>query len=129
MYRRLGVGEHLLWLYDQAALAHFTLTARVVGEFSPDQLQQALAQVQQRHPLLRVRIVLDTSRQPWFIEDTACIPLRVLQRQSEKHWEQIVEQELSCPFDWSQTPLVRVVLLHSSNVSELVVTCHHSIAD
>ncbi|NMG10037.1 condensation domain-containing protein [Brasilonema sp. UFV-L1] len=129
MYRRLGVGEHLLWLYDQAVPCHFTLTAQVVGEFSTDQLQQALAQVQQRHPLLRVRIVLDIYRQPWFIEDVASIPLRVLQRQSEKHWEQIVEQEFSHPFDWSQAPLVRVVVLHSSNVSELVVTCHHSIAD
>lgn len=129
MYRRLGHGEHLLWLYDQEAPNHLTLTAQVVGEFTTDQLQQALAQVQQRHPLLRVRIVPDTSGQPWFIDDAATIPLQVLERQSEKHWQQIVEQELSQPFDWSQAPLIRVVLLHSKDVSELLVTCHHSIGD
>jgi hypothetical protein len=55
-----------------------------------------------------------------------------VERQSEQHWQREVEREIATPFVWSQAPLVRVVLVRSSNgaeLSELIVTCHHSIAD
>ena len=108
------------------------LTAQIKGQFTVHQLQQALNLVQQRHPLLRVSIALDEAEHPWFVEHSACIPLRVVQRQSEQDWQREVEQEIATPFVWSQAPLVRVVLVHESDgafVSELIVTCHHSIAD
>ncbi|MEI2580397.1 phthiocerol/phthiodiolone dimycocerosyl transferase family protein [Scytonema sp. PRP1] len=130
--RPLGALEHLFWLHDQAHPFHFALTAQIKGRFSVHQLQQALTVVQQQHPLLPVRIALDEAEQPWFVEDSASIPLRVVQRQSEQHWQREVEREIETPFVWSQAPLVRVVLVHSGNdaqLSELIVTCHHSIAD
>lgn len=129
MYRYLGSGEHSNWLRDQVAPLHFAMTARVVGKFSINQLKQALAWVQQRHPLLRMRIVPDELGQPRFIEDSASIPLLIVQRKGEQHWQYQVEQELAQPFNWSKAPLVRVVLVHSTDVSELIVTCHHSIGD
>lgn len=131
-YRPLGAGEQIFWLHDQAHPVHFVLTAQIRGSFSVEQLTQALTLVQQRHPLLRVRIALDQAEQPWFVEDSACIPLRVMHRQFEQHWQQEVEQEIATSFIWSQAPLIRVVLVHASNdaeLSELIVTCHHSIAD
>lgn len=127
--RPLSSWEQQVWLCDQVSPTHFAVTAQIKGEFSVEQLKQALAQLQQRHPLLRVRIALDEVQQPWFVENTAKIPLRVLLREGEQHWEREVERELSEPFVWSQAPLVRVVLLHSTDISELIVTCHHSIAD
>ncbi|MEH1841575.1 MAG: condensation domain-containing protein [Nostoc sp.] len=132
VYRPLGAGEQIFWLHDQAHSLHFALTAQIKGKFTVPQLQQALHLVQQRHPLLRVRIALDESKHPWFVEHPADIPLRVVQRQSEQHWQREVEQEIATPFVWWQAPLVRVVLVHSSNgaeLSELIVICHHSIAD
>lgn len=125
----VGIEEHTFWLYDQAAPCHFTLTARIVGELHVDQLQQAIAWVQQQHPLLGVRIVTAQSGQPWLIEDSASIPLRVVQRQSEQQWLSEVEQEISHPFDWNQAPLIRMVLVHAADISELIITCHHAIAD
>lgn len=130
--RPLGIIEQVFWLQDQAHPLHFALTATIRGRFSVDQLQQALTLIQKRHPLLRVRIAVDEAKQPWFVEHSACIPLRVVQRQSEQDWQREVEQEIATPFVWSQSPLVRVVLIHSSNgaeLSELIVTCHHAIAD
>ncbi|WP_341532088.1 condensation domain-containing protein (plasmid) [Nostoc sp. UHCC 0302] len=130
--RPLGALEQLFWLLDRANPFHFALTAQIKGRFSVHQLQQALTLVQQRHPLLRVRIALDEAEQPWFVEDSAPIPLRVVQRQSEEHWQREVEREIETPFVWWQAPLVRVVLVHSSNdaqLSELIVISHHSIAD
>ena len=81
--RPLGALEHLFWLHDQAHPFHFALTAQIKGRFSVHQLQQALTLVQQRHPFLRVRIALDEAEQPWFVEDSTSIPLRVVQRQSD----------------------------------------------
>ncbi|MEG4491337.1 phthiocerol/phthiodiolone dimycocerosyl transferase family protein [Microcoleus sp. D3_18_C4] len=130
--RPLGAWEKIFWLHDRAHPLHFALTAQIRGRFSVPQLQQALTLAQQRHPLLRVRIAVDEAEQPWFVEDSACIPLLVVARQSEQHWQREVEREIATAFDWSQAPLVRVVLVHSSNgaeLSELIVTCHHSIAD
>lgn len=129
MYRPLGAGENILWLHDQVAPAHFAVTAQVTGELVTEQLQQALSQVQQRHPLLQVCIVPDASGKPWFVEDSARIPLRVVRRQNEQHWLFEVEQELYCPFDWNQAPLVRVVLVQSNNISEIILITHHLIGD
>lgn len=129
MLRQLGIEEHLFWLHDQAIPLHFTVTAKVIGELQVDSLQQALAWTQQRHPLLGVRIILDSLGHPWLTEDSAAIPLRVVQRQSEQQWQQEVEQELAHPFNWNQAPLIRIVLVHGADRSELIVTCHHAIAD
>lgn len=132
IYRPLGAVEQIFWLRDRAHPLHFALTAQIKGHFIVRQLQQALNLIQQRHPLLRVRIALDEAEQPWFVEDSASIPLRVVQRQSEQHWQREVEQEIVTPFDWSKAPLMRIVLVHSSNeeeLSELIVMSNHSIAD
>lgn len=98
-YRPLGAGEQIFWLQDQAHPLHFALTAQIKGQFTVSQLQHVLSLVQQRHPFLRVRIALDQLEQPWFVEDAVNIPLRVVQRQSEHHWQQEVEQEIATPFE------------------------------
>ncbi|NJR76132.1 MAG: hypothetical protein HC773_26205 [Scytonema sp. CRU_2_7] len=55
--------------------------------------------------------------------------MRVEKRLGEQDWLKEVEQELAQPFDWSQAPLLRVVLVHSPDVSEIIVTTQHSIGD
>jgi NRPS condensation-like uncharacterized protein len=129
VYRSLGAWEYLLWLYDQVSTTHFSLVAQITGQFSLEKLKQTLQHVQQRHPLLRVRIAVDETEKPWLVEDAAQIPLRVVQRQGSQHWEREVERELGIPFIWTQAPLIRSVVVHSPNISELIVTCHHAIAD
>lgn len=73
-YRRLGATEQALWLRDRAIPLHFILTAQVTGELQPTALTQALDRLQQRHPLLRVSIVLDRQHNPWFVEQPLPIP-------------------------------------------------------
>ncbi|KST63732.1 condensation domain-containing protein [Mastigocoleus testarum] len=127
--RPLGAWEKLFWLSSQAHPAHVGLTAKIRGEFSIEQLKKTLTQVQQRHPLLRVRIAFDQTQQPWFVEDPAEIPLRIVARQGEQHWQQEIKKELSEPFVCTQAPLLRIVLLHSPNISELLLICDHCICD
>ncbi|MCC5661743.1 condensation domain-containing protein [Nostoc sp. XA010] len=129
MNRLLGASEHFLWLRDQAWSVNFALAASVTGTLTVRQLTDALAWVQLRHPLLRVKIAIDEHQQPQFIsEDVPAISLRVVQRQGEEHWTQEVADEIVSPFSWSQGPLLRVVLLQGDN-SELILICHHSIGD
>ncbi|MFM7600429.1 MAG: condensation domain-containing protein [Pseudanabaena sp.] len=131
MERFLGAFEHSFWLYDQVHPVHFALCAKISGTFTSDQLQRALSQVQQQHPLLRVKIQTSPSGHPQFVEQKAEIPLRIVQRTDRLQWQRELELELSLSFNWAIAPLVRVVWLHSqgNQDSELIITLHHSIAD
>jgi NRPS condensation-like uncharacterized protein len=128
-YRLLGAMEQALWLRDLATPLHFVLVAQVSGNLQPTALIQALDRLQKRHPLLRVRITFDQNKKPWFVEQQAAIPCRIMIRQGDQHWQEVAARELQQPFTCSDAPLIRVVLLHSSQISELVVVCHHAIAD
>jgi hypothetical protein len=128
MERFLGALEHSFWLYDQVQPIHFALRAKVIDQFSRKQLRQALKGLQMQHPLLRVKIVAADGR-PKFIEQEADIPIRVVARQGDNHWQHELAVELSESFAWHQAPLVRVVHLQSKAVSDLIVTFHHAIAD
>jgi NRPS condensation-like uncharacterized protein len=129
MYRKLGDNECLTWSYQQIRPMPFVITANIIGAFKLEELQQALVKSQQRHPLLNVQIVLDKSEMPWFKKYPIQIPVRVVERLNPHQWQQEVEKELSNPFDWNQAPLVRVVLLQGENISDLLITCDHAIAD
>jgi hypothetical protein len=77
-----------------------------------------------------VRIATEDSQQPRFVsEGVHHIPLRVVKRQGDEHWCQEAEAELSLPFACSQGPLLRVVFLQNEVISELIITCHHSLGD
>lgn len=129
MERFLGTFEHSFWLLDQDSPIHFVLSAKISGSFSPNQLRKSLIQAQRQHPLLRVGIAVTETGQPKFVEQIAPIRLRQVLRETDHDWQREVEIELARSFDWRAAPLVRVVLLQSETVSELIVTCHHAIAD
>lgn len=129
MNRKLGASEHLLWLLAQTKPINVVLCATITGSLSIKHLKAALVGVQHRHPLLGVKIFID-DEQPRFVSgEVSSIPLRVIERQGEEHWCQEVEAELRHPFSSSQEPPIRAILLHSPDVSELIVTFDHCIGD
>jgi NRPS condensation-like uncharacterized protein len=129
MERFLGTEEHFFWLSDQVVPFHFVLSAKISGNFTLDQLRRSLAQAQMQHPLLRVGIAIAETGYPKFVEQAAPIPFRQVPRENDHCWHREVEIELSRSFDWQIAPLIRVVVLHSERESNLIVTCHHAIAD
>lgn len=129
MHRPLGSTEHILCLYDRVAPLHFAIAGEIVGEFSDRELEIALIKVRQKHPLLQVCIKYDRTKQPWFITEKCDIPLKIVERKEELTWQQEVKLELARPFVWDEAPLIRVILVRGSDSSELIVVCHHSIAD
>ncbi|WNZ48079.1 condensation domain-containing protein [Leptolyngbya boryana CZ1] len=128
-YRRLGALEQLLWLRDRVIPFHFAITAQVRGTIDSAALTYALEQLQQRHPLLRVKISLEQKSSPHFVEHSSAIPYRMIARSGETHWQTEAARELTEPFDWAEAPLIRIVWLYSPEISDLIVVCHHAIAD
>lgn len=106
-------------------------TVKISGSPSLEQLQQALAKVQTRHPLLRSRIVKDKRGFPWFTTDDGppAIPVSVVNRDSDEDWLRRSRQEWVTPFDMDKGPLIRMVWLRSPSVSELLMVFHHTICN
>jgi NRPS condensation-like uncharacterized protein len=129
MERYLGAFEHWFWLWDQINPLQFALVAKLQGRFSPNQLAIALQEVQHRHPLLRVCIAVDETGRPKFVETDGGIPVRWVARTDGQQWQQELEVEMTYSFDWRVAPLLRVVILQAGDESELMIVCHHSIAD
>jgi hypothetical protein len=116
MYRQLGTSERTIWLYDRVRSVHFTLTANIIGKVHLERLKQALAQVQQRHPLLNVKIALDRTEIPWLITETQIIPIRVVKRHSPQQWQQEVERELT---NWELARSIKTQLDQKINSEQI----------
>ena len=127
--RNLDPLEHLFWLTDQNQPFHFAMTAQVSGETRVDDWRQALARLQERHPLLSASIEGEPGATPWFRRVVAPIPLRIVHGDPHACWAEEVAQELAVPFDSKRAPLVRAVLIHTSNNAAFILVAHHSIAD
>jgi hypothetical protein len=111
---------------------------QVLGELDEERLRQALARVQAKHPLLRC-VVEETSGGSRFVllDRPAPIPMRILERCGEDHWQAEVRREWVAPFDATREPLVRVVWLRAGDgdgdgnirINELLLIGHHCICD
>ena len=81
------------------------MVARIVGTVTETMLRNAVAQVRQRHALLRVRIVEDQDHQPWFTSEGAQeIPVEIVPRESGDHWLQVQQRASEVPFEFGVRP-------------------------
>jgi hypothetical protein len=127
--RSLGALEHLLWLYDQNRFVHFAVTALISGEASPRDWRRGL---QKRHPNLSVCIAGEPGSVPSFRQaDATPIPLLIVadEDRPEPRWEAEVGKQLATPFNPSQAPLIRAVLVQGTRHAAFMLVAHHSIAD
>lgn len=124
--RPLTPFERTMVVMSDGATLNACVISRVRGPLTEAGLTTALAGVQRRHPLLRVRIVDGRS---YTEEAVPAIPLHVLDC-DEHSTTAIVERELSAPLPVERGPLIRVSWLrHKSNLGTLVFTFHHVIGD
>ena len=103
---------------------------QVLGELDEERLRQALARVQAKHPLLRC-VIEQAAGGPRFVllDRPAPIPLRIVQRRGEDHWETEARREWVTAFDGGREPLVRFVWLRAGDINELLLIGHHCICD
>jgi len=107
-----------------------SIIATINGNINEDDLINVLKKVNEMHPLMGVRVVIDSNHDAWFTDKGAApLSLKIIGRKSNRQWIEVVENEHNIPFDFERGPLIRFILLKSKEVSDLIVICQHSICD
>ena len=116
--------------FSHAPFSTVTMVARIKGEVTEEMLKKAVAKVQKRHALLRVRIRDSQDGNLWFSSDgVGEIPVEVVPREKESDWVEIHADRSQIPYEFETRPAIRFVLVQSKEVSELIILCHHIICD
>lgn len=116
--------------FSRSPSATVAVIARIKGNISERMLINAISQVQQRHPNLRVRIKVDSDCAPWFTsEGVKSIPVKIVPRESDNHWIKVYQEACQIPFEFDERPAIRFILVQSTLKSELLILCHHIICD
>ncbi len=130
--RSLSYMEKILWRLSDAASLNFTMVSRIRGALTEQSLHHALGRVQQRHPLLEVRIEPTPSGPVFRGDGVPPIPLRVLDAQADANHlvNGIIEEEINSSVLWEHGPLARLVWIRGNgDHHHLLATFHHVIAD
>ena len=107
-----------------------SVVARIKGEVTEDLLKAAVSKVQSRHTHLRVRIVEDDAGEAWFTsEGVGDIQVEIISREFDDQWISVVQESSQIPFEFDRRPAIRFILVHSPELSELIILCHHIICD
>jgi len=130
MNRRFIAGERIMYV-DAATTVNCVFSVKIRGIIKEENIRCALIKLQDKYPLLRVKISEDRKRCPYFISDNSIqeIPVRVIDRYTDTDWETISKQEWAIPFALDTEPLMRVIILRSNEVSDLILVCPHCICD
>ncbi len=117
-------------IFSRSPSATVAVVARIKGNISESMLINAVSQVQQRHPNLRVRIKVDSDLQPWFTsEGVKSISVEIVPRESDACWIKVYQEACQIPFEFDERPAIRFILVQSPLKSELLILCHHIICD
>ncbi|MFN8010320.1 MAG: hypothetical protein U0P81_02840 [Holophagaceae bacterium] len=102
------------------------VAARVAGPLDERLLEKALADLQDRHPLLRVKVAGPGG---CFEAGAGPIPLRTPPRRDAASWKAVAAEELHRPIPHGPDPLIRAVWLGGEGGGELILTANHAILD
>lgn len=100
---------------------------------APEALRSALDRLRTVNPFLQVAIK-EADNRFFFVQDAGGrkIPLTMIPRSGDDHWQEIVKAELNREFDHTQSPLMAASYLNSadpSGNSEIILSFHHAFAD
>ncbi|MGC5745599.1 condensation domain-containing protein [Chryseobacterium sp. NFX27] len=130
MKRKLLFGERML-LGDGTEPFNAVIPFRLRGTFKEEHIQQALNQLQGKHPWLRALISYDENNIPWFEvpENHPPIPIRVVPRKGEDDWKEESVKEWQTLFNFGKLPLIRFVWIKGEEVSDMLFSFHHCLCD
>ncbi|MBD7956482.1 hypothetical protein H9651_02390 [Microbacterium sp. Sa4CUA7] len=126
--RPLGGFERIIDLYISRNPVQFSLAVELASPVSPEQLEQALAELQALHPLLMVRIDRDGDRAV-FRRIHAPIPVRHVR---DSDWQTEAATEQTRPIDPMSGPLARATLITEGGPTRapfVLLTFSHQISD
>ena len=127
-YKRKVTGAERFFSHSPFSIV--TMVARIKGQVTVEMLKNAVAKVQQRHVLLRVRIKEDHEHDPWFTSERVQeIPIEIIPRKSDNDWIEVHAEASRIPYEFDTRPAIRFILVQSPDMSELIILCHHIICD
>jgi len=107
-----------------------SMVARIKGDVSVERFHSAIEVIRQMHPIVGTKIVFDDEYNAWFSTDNVPKPsFKTVTRISDTQWFEELQIEVQTPFNLQTGPLIKFVLVHSKEVSDLVIICNHSICD
>jgi hypothetical protein len=128
MNRFLTTTERVFLAMAERVVMNPVLMVRCRGTLSLAQVEHAVRTVQRRHPALQVRVVRE--QRPWYCDrDVGAPSVRVVERESDETWREVVREELNHPLDIEHGPLIRFVLVRDEHACELICTTDHVNAD
>ncbi len=127
--RALAGLEHAMRITDDVAPFNVVMVLRLDGELPVATLRQALDVLQQRHRLLRTRILAEGKSYAFHFEGTPAIPLEVRDRVQADGWVAMAEDQFQQRFPLTEGPLMRCLYLADAQGGDLIVTLHHTIVD
>ncbi|PPK65222.1 non-ribosomal peptide synthetase [Actinokineospora auranticolor] len=132
----LSHAQQRMWILHQlgGSLAYNVPVVMDQGPLDRAALETALAVVTARHDSLRTGFTVRDGEPRQIVHERVRVPLRVVDVSTEDDpvaaAERLVRAEAARPFDLTEAPLARVVLVElSSSRCRLVITLHHVICD
>jgi hypothetical protein len=118
--------EKSSWLLNEVASMQGTHIARIRGHLEEPLLRKALRKLQQRHFLLRCRVIPGPPLE--FEEVAAEIPLTV-KPWREDLWIEESEREVDDAISWADGPMARVLLLQGPECCDVIISMHKAMHD
>lgn len=108
------------------------IPVRIRGIFPEAGLHHALKMLQEKHPFLNAAVADDAEGMPCFVfgeSMSAPIPVRITERSGANDWEKESMREWYDVFDTGKGPLMRLVWIKGTEVSEMILVFHHCLCD
>jgi aspartate racemase len=136
----LSYNQQGLWVLDQlmpgSSLYHTPVAVRLTGVLDSTALKQALDQIVARHEALRTTFTILDGTPSQFVTPEIKLELPLIDlsgkaaAEVEAEAQRLLQHEAQRPFDLSQGPLVRSLLLRLNDEEHiLLVTMHHIVTD
>jgi len=124
--RRLNQRERT---HSKVPNSNISMIATILGNVSSDELKKVIKRMQQRHPILNAHLHHEGKELFLIANGNLEIPLEVIKRTSDEQWRDEIIQQHKIPFEMKKGPLIRFILLHSVDISDLIIFCQHTICD
>lgn len=109
--------------------SNISIIATIIGNVSHDNLREAIKKMKLRHPILNSHLE-SKGRNVFLLANAEIeIPLKIISREREDQWKDIILKEHKIPFEMIKGPLIRFILLYSAEISDLIIFCQHTICD
>ena len=129
--RRLGTNEQLWYRLGELDSNNFVMLAKLCGSVDLKKLKSSLRALVDAQPILKSRVITRAGKKYLATFSIEELPIQVIDRETNDHWQAVVENELNDSVENETDLLWRLVVLHGEkqSQSEILVCFNHLLAD